>query len=643
MNMKKNIPSYKKLLLIIMAIGSVHIFHANQKVETFNDYQNRIIELRQVTDEQLFAQAAPIFVTSLLKAYEHASDEDLKLVKPLTLPERISTYFWQEEHAPFCAKKFFVVGAFFENSLIGYISFDKPTASGELYIRQLVVDTRYWQNGIGRKLVFSVLKLFPHTTSLALVTRRINECARTFYKHLAFDECPDYVHAPWDPEDFIGYKKVVTENDCANAQAISQKLDAYMATLTKLSRFSGSVLVAKGNTILLNKGYGLASREFEIPNTAQTKFKILSVTKMVTAAAIMLLQEQGLLQVNDPISRYLPDYPRGNEITIHQLLSHTSGVSTCNMPLEMVVCPATIEQMTTFYANKSLEFEPGADYHYSNAGYYILSSIIEKISGKTYEAYIKDNIVKPLKMNDSFFRDHDYAILKNCATGYCANETNTLVNGHYVYENFRGGGGLICTAHDLYIFAKALNTGALINHDSLKAMFTPYHAQENYGYGCQTNHLMNHPCIEHAGVLSSGFKSNLSIFTHDEIYIVILSNLFHSWVNDARDSLAAIMLDVPYDMPSCDAIKVDPATYNDYIGIYDHPDFKSNYTITKKGNALYLPQNIQISPVAVDQFMALHQNADNIVYTFIRDEKGRVVQLTIKGGCPYFEVRCKKE
>lgn len=110
---------------------------------------------------------------------------------------------------PFCEKKFFVVGAFFENHLIGYVSFDKPTESGEVYIRHLAVSTDYWQSGIGRKLVFSSLKLIPDTTCLALVMRRKNETARVFYKHLGFEEREEYLPTSWDPKYFIGYKKIV--------------------------------------------------------------------------------------------------------------------------------------------------------------------------------------------------------------------------------------------------------------------------------------------------------------------------------------------------------------------------------------------------------------------------------------------------
>ncbi len=199
---------YKKFLSITIVICFTHILYANQIIETFQDYQNRAIELRQITDPQLFAQAAGLFTAAILKAYENISDETLKIA-PNTRKEVMDSYFQQEELLPFSEKKFFAIGAFFENHLIGYVSFDTPTKTGELYIRELMVDPNYWQNGIGKKLLFSSLNLFPTTTCLVLVTRRQNEYARTFYRKLAFDECEEYVHEPWDPKDFIGYKKVI--------------------------------------------------------------------------------------------------------------------------------------------------------------------------------------------------------------------------------------------------------------------------------------------------------------------------------------------------------------------------------------------------------------------------------------------------
>ncbi len=427
-----------------------------------------------------------------------------------------------------------------------------------------------------------------------------------------------------------------------NIKTMSKQLDVYMDALTKLNRFSGTVIVTKGNEILLNKGYGFASLEFEVPNTEHTLFRICSITKMVTAAALMQLQERGLLNVHDVVNKYIPDFPRGNEITIHQLLSHTSGVSSENFPLEMVVQPAHFDQIISFIKSKPLEYDPGSDYRYSNGGYYVLSHIIEKVSGKTYESFVKENILVPSGMKESFFREQEYAILKNCAVGYCLNEKNEIVNGHYIYENFKGGGGLFCTALDLYKFARSLNALALINQKSLKAMVTPYHHQENYGYGCHIQELMKKRYIEHGGMLSSGFKSNVTIFIDDEIYIVLLSNLFSSWVNEARNSLAAIVLGLPYDIPSLQVIKLSSDAYNDYVGLYDHPAFKLGYKIERKGDSLYLPDNIELSAVAKDQFMTLNRNANNVVYRFARDETGLIIQLRIIGGAPYFEIRCDK-
>jgi CubicO group peptidase (beta-lactamase class C family) len=431
--------------------------------------------------------------------------------------------------------------------------------------------------------------------------------------------------------------------DVPGIQRVSQKLDAYMTALTNLNRFSGSVVVAKGDTVLLNKGYGFANHEFEVPNTPDTRFRICSITKMVTATAIMQLQEKMLLHVSDPISKYIPDFPRGDEITIHHLLTHTAGIYSGNFPLEMVVCPASLEQIIACYKDKTLEFKPGTDYRYSNGGYFLLSYIIEKALGTTYEAYVQENILVPLSMNHSMFRDHDYAILKQCASGYCFDTANRLVNGHYVYENFRGSGGLCCTAYDLYQFAYGVNARLLINDESRKVMCTPCHAQEQYGYGCQIHQLLGHNVVEHGGMLSSGFKSNLSIFVDDDIYIIILANHFSAWVNEARNALAAIMFDHSYDFPSRDVIKLDPTTYDDYVGVYDHPDSTTGYAIEKKGDTLLMAGGIELVPVATDQFMASNCKTDNILYIFMRDEKQRVLQLRIKGGAPYFEVRCEKK
>ncbi len=145
------------------------------------------------------------------------------------------------------------------------------------------------------------------------------------------------------------------------------------------------------------------------------------------------------------------------------------------------------------------------------------------------------------------------------------------MQGHYSYgPNFSGTGGFSFTAADLYAFARSLLSGTLINKNSLSKMFTPYHPKQNYGYGCSIETLLGHRCILHNGELS-GFRSNITVLIDDDVYIILLSNVLSSWVNDARDALAAIVLGKPYAMPADRVISIDPQLLDEYVGTYDHP------------------------------------------------------------------------
>ena len=183
-----------------------------------------------------------------------------------------------------------------------------------------------------------------------------------------------------------------------------------------------------------------------MPLIEQTVFRICSISKMITAVAILRLCEQGYLRLDNPISTYIPDFHRGDEITIHHLLSHTSGVIGANLPLEMVAAPKSLDTILSFYKTKPLEFKPGADFLYSNAGYCALSRIIEKVSGKSFEQYIKETIAVPLGMHTSYLFAHEYEIIKNSAEGYCRNRKILGCGAMmHMFPNFRGAGGLYST------------------------------------------------------------------------------------------------------------------------------------------------------------------------------------------------------
>src|SRR5262249_10377239 len=177
------------------------------------------------------------------------------------------------------------------------------------------------------------------------------------------------------------------------AQEPTAKLDEYLDAVAKQSRFSGSALVARDGKILCSRGYGMANIELDVPNTPRTKFRLGSITKQFTAAAILLLQERGKLNVQDPICKYVADCPGAwSEVTIHHLLSHTGGLPNfTSFPdyFPKMMMPETMESMVARFKNKPLDFKPGEKWSYSNSGYFLLGYLVEKISGESYETFLQ--------------------------------------------------------------------------------------------------------------------------------------------------------------------------------------------------------------------------------------------------------------
>ncbi len=171
---------------------------------------------------------------------------------------------------------------------------------------------------------------------------------------------------------------------------LQSKLDAFME---KKEDFSGVVLIAKDGNILMEKGYGMANKEEGLANQQGTKFRIASITKTFTATAIMQLEEKGLLSVQDPLSKYFPDLPNSDSITLHHLLSHSSGyVEYLSKGFEFDH-EYTKEQLVDLFKDEPLNFTPGKKFSYSNSGFLLLGMVIEKVSGQSYEDYIAENIL----------------------------------------------------------------------------------------------------------------------------------------------------------------------------------------------------------------------------------------------------------
>ncbi|WP_416176196.1 serine hydrolase [Clostridium sp.] len=378
---------------------------------------------------------------------------------------------------------------------------------------------------------------------------------------------------------------------------ISQKLNTYMTLLQKYDNFHGSVLVAKGGNILLNKGYSKSDFEQNIDNSPQTEFPIGSMTKQFTAMAIMQLEEKGLLSEDDPISKYIPDYPKGNTITIKNLLTHTSGiVNYTNLPEFWTMKTDSfkdIQNVINLFKNKPLEFEPGTKFSYSNSGYVLLGYIITKVTGTSYIDYLKENIFKPLNMNNTgiAYNGSDKLYTSSGYSGYLdiyPIDDEMTLNGTY------GAGSLYSTTEDLYKWDRALYTEKLVSNSTLNKIFTGYvkvgEYQPYYGYGWMITDGKYGKEIYHGGNIL-GFTSNIARYPENDLTIILLTNVGYYNLNSLNDTLADICMGGSYTLPTPKTeINLDSKILEKYAGTYYLNANQQNITIkNENGNLYYEP------------------------------------------------------
>ncbi len=237
---------------------------------------------------------------------------------------------------------------------------------------------------------------------------------------------------------------------------MDQVVDSYVSNKT----FMGSVLVARGDQVLLSKGYGSANLEWNIPNSPSTKFRLGSVTKQFTAASILLLEERGKLKTDDLVKKWMPDAPAAwDKITIFHLLTHTSGIpSFTGFPDYASLEPfaTTPEKLVARFRDKPLEFEPGEKWNYSNSGYALLGYLIEKASGESYEKFLQENIFGPLGMKDSGY-DSNTADNSAARGGLRAGQGRARERGLHPHERPLLGGRAVLHHRG----SAALGTGAV--------------------------------------------------------------------------------------------------------------------------------------------------------------------------------------
>jgi CubicO group peptidase (beta-lactamase class C family) len=358
---------------------------------------------------------------------------------------------------------------------------------------------------------------------------------------------------------------------------MDQIVQSYVAN----GQFMGSVLVARSDEILLSKGYGSANLEWQVANQPSTKFRLGSLTKQFTAAAILLLEERGKLKVEDPVKKYLPDAPSAwDKITIFHLLTHTSGIpSFTGFPDYAPTEPfaTTPEKTVARFRDKPLEFAPGEKWNYSNSGYVLLGYLIERISGQDYAKFVQENIFTPLGMKDSGY-DSNTAIILHRAAGYEPG-ANGPQNAGFVHMSIPfAAGALYSTAEDLLRWENGLFGGKLLSAASLQKMTTPFKNDYAFGLGVATK--SGHKLISHGGGIE-GFVTYLGYYPDDHLTVVVLGNLSGGAPPAIGAALGSIALGEPVQLPSeRKSIPVSPEILQKYVGTYElHPGTRCFITL----------------------------------------------------------------
>jgi len=379
----------------------------------------------------------------------------------------------------------------------------------------------------------------------------------------------------------------------AVGDGLMKKIDAVMSEVYKPGQPGAAIIVRKGGQTIFRKGYGLADLELQVPAEPDMVFRLGSVTKQFTAVSILMLAQEGELGLQDEITKFLPDYPtQGRKITVEHLLTHTSGIQSYTDLAEWLPLwrkDFTLKELIDLFKDKPMQFEPGERWAYNNSGYILLGAIIEKVSGKTYEAFVEANIFKPLGMKHTYYGSAERVIPRR-VPGYQLGKGG-FVNAPYLsMTQPYAAGSLLSNIDDLAVWSEAVFSGRLVKKEWLEKAFAPYKLKSGessgYGFGWFTADFGGHRSVEHGGGIN-GFTSYAMTFPDDGLYLAILTNSAVPQRAPEPRAVKIAWLALGLAEPERKAVSL-PATDLDRVtGVYVD-EGKQELYISRDGNKLFI-------------------------------------------------------
>jgi len=403
-----------------------------------------------------------------------------------------------------------------------------------------------------------------------------------------------------------------------DAFTIQGRVDGWINPYVRASDFSGVVLIAQGDHVLAEKAYGKADFQRDISNRVETRFRIASLSKTFTAAAIELLIAQGKITLRDPLSKYVEGIANGEKITVEQLLTHESGVGELDAADMYRECLSNEELIRRLRKVPPL-FAPGSDSHYSNEGYFLLAMILEKVSGVSYPAFLQKNIFDPLKLANTGSACKDLPPGPNASGFVPGDKPGSVVPLPFAEAARVGPGSLYSNARDLYAWLRAVDRNPGFQVDKFE-----------YPYGWGKRNYSGRDLIEQSGI-HEGFNAHMALYPKEHLYAVVLSNVQSGLFNRIPKDLEAVLFGGETSKPpDVKPAAVGEAVLRAYEGVYKAKSIPVAQNIVVRDGRVFMqwgsyPFMRILTPTGKDEFFFRYEYAK---VKFERDEKGAILQMT---------------